>query len=211
MPACLATTTLGLLAAFAAVPLPPVGAPSPARRDAGRVHAAQQLVAGGAQAAPQDADVPRDAGAAERPTRPGAEPARSEPAAQKVTTFLMFEGRAEEAMTFYVSLFAGARIESIERYGRGEAGAEGSVEQAAFSIDGQRFMCIDSSVDHAFGFTPAISLFVTCDAEAELDALFAKLSEDGDVFMPPGAYGFSAKFAWLADRFGVAWQLNLPE
>ena len=71
-------------------------------------------------------------------------------------------------------------------------------------------MCIDSSVKHDFAFTPAISFFITCDSEAEIDNLFAKLSEDGGVFMPPDNYGFSKKFAWVSDRFGVSWQLNLP-
>jgi predicted 3-demethylubiquinone-9 3-methyltransferase (glyoxalase superfamily) len=129
---------------------------------------------------------------------------------RKVTTLLMFEGRAEEAMTLYVSAFEDAAIERIARYGPGEPGAEGSVKHAVFSIAGQELMCIDSSADHDFTFTPAISLFVECESEAELDALFGKLSEGGRVFMPPGDYGFSRKFAWLSDRFGVSWQLDLP-
>ena len=61
----------------------------------------------------------------------------------------------------------------------------------------------------AFTFTPAISLFVECEDEAELDTAFARLSDGGAALMPPGDYGFSRKFAWLADRFGVSWQLNL--
>lgn len=127
----------------------------------------------------------------------------------KISTFLMFEGKAEEAMNFYVSLFKDASVTSIRRYGPGEAGAEGSVMQAAFSLNGQRFMCIDSSVKHGFTFTPAMSIFVDCASESEVDTLFAKLSEGGQVLMPLGEYPFSRKFGWLADRYGVSWQLTL--
>lgn len=132
------------------------------------------------------------------------------PTGQKVTTFLMFEGKAEEAMTFYVSLFKNAKIKRIQRYGAGEPGPEGSVKHAVFSIEGQEFMCSDSYVQHDFTFTPATSLFVTCESEAEVDQLFATLSTDGKVLMPLASYPFSRKFAWVADRYGVSWQLNLP-
>ena len=70
-------------------------------------------------------------------------------------------------------------------------------------------ICIDSPMKHAFTFTASMSLFVDCESEAELDSAFARLSEGGAVFMPPGNYGFSPKFAWLSDRFGVSWQLNV--
>lgn len=126
-----------------------------------------------------------------------------------VTPFLMFEGKAEEAMNFYVALFTEARVTSVKRYGPGEAGAEGSVMKATFSLNGQSVMCIDSPVKHKFSFTPAISLFVDCDSEQEVDALFARLSEGGQVLMPLGAYPFSRRFAWVSDRFGVSWQLSL--
>lgn len=128
---------------------------------------------------------------------------------QKITTFLMFEGRAEEAMTFYLSLFPGSEIVSISRYGEDGPGAPGSVVHAVFSLAGQAFMCIDSFVKHAFGFTPAVSLHVACDSEAEVDRLFAALSEGGEVLMPLDAYPFSPRYAWLNDRFGVSWQLTL--
>jgi predicted 3-demethylubiquinone-9 3-methyltransferase (glyoxalase superfamily) len=129
---------------------------------------------------------------------------------QKIKTFLMFEGNCEQAMNFYVSLFRDAAVTSIRRYGPEGPGAEGSVTQATFTIAGQTFMCIDSPVKHNFTFTPAMSLFVDCADEAELDTLFAKLSEGGQVLMPLDNYGFSRKFGWLADKFGVSWQLNLP-
>ena len=129
--------------------------------------------------------------------------------ARKVTTHLMFTGAAEEAMSFYVSLFANSRIDRIERYGPGEPGPEGTVKVASFTLAGRDFLCIDSPVKHAFTFTPAMSLFVECDSQAELDAAFARLSEGGAVLMPIDNYGFSTRFGWLQDRFGVSWQLNL--
>jgi predicted 3-demethylubiquinone-9 3-methyltransferase (glyoxalase superfamily) len=128
----------------------------------------------------------------------------------QITPFLMFEGKAEEAMNFYVSLFADSRVLSIRRYGSGQTGKEGTVEQAAFTLAGQRILCIDSPVKHDFTFTPAMSLFVDCHGEAQLEELFAKLSAGGAVMMPLDNYGFSRRFGWVSDRFGVSWQLNLP-
>ncbi|MFD8411874.1 VOC family protein [Streptomyces sp. NPDC059650] len=130
-------------------------------------------------------------------------------APQKITTFLMFEGRAEEAMAFYTSLFDDAEVLDITRYGAGGPGPEGSVQYATFSLAGQQFMCIDSYVKHEFGFTPAVSLFVQCDSGDELDRLYEALAEQGAELMPVGDYGFSARFGWVNDRFGVSWQLNL--
>ncbi|MBZ5582115.1 MAG: VOC family protein [Acidobacteriia bacterium] len=121
----------------------------------------------------------------------------------------MFSGQAEEAMNFYVSLFPGGEVTDIARYGPGEAGAEGTIFKAAFSVGGLSVLCIDSPVKHEFGFTPAISLFVDCRSEDEIRRLAAALSEGGAELMPLGEYGFSRQFAWVADRFGVSWQLNL--
>ena len=123
--------------------------------------------------------------------------------------FLMFEGRAEEAMTFYTSLIPGSRIEEINRYGPDGPGREGTVMTARFSVAGQAVMCIASIVSHAFTFTPSFSFFIECDDAPELDRLFAGLSRDGKVFMPLDNYGFSQRFGWCSDRFGVSWQLNL--
>jgi len=128
---------------------------------------------------------------------------------QKITTFLMFDGKAEEAMRFYTSLFKRSEILGITRYGPNEDGAEGTVKHATFTVNGQEFMCIDSSAPHGFTFTPSMSLYVRCDTEEEIDALFAKLAQDGQVFMPLDRYPFSGKFGWVSDRFGVSWQLNL--
>lgn len=130
-------------------------------------------------------------------------------AEQKIHTFLMFEGKAEEAMSFYTSLFDDAEIVSISRYGADGPGKEGSVVQAIFTLAGQQYMCIDSPVAHAFTFTPSVSLFVNCADEAEIDRLYAALSEGGGVLMALGDHGFSKKFGWVNDRFGVSWQLNL--
>ena len=131
------------------------------------------------------------------------------PTLPKITTFLMFEGRAEEAMRFYTSLFANSEIRSIARYGPGDAGAEGTVQHASFALGGQQFMCIDSPASHDFTFTPSMSLYVECDSEEEIERLYDALGDGGQVLMPLDSYGFSAKFGWVNDRFGVSWQLDL--
>ncbi|ARU59866.1 hypothetical protein CBW65_01440 [Tumebacillus avium] len=127
----------------------------------------------------------------------------------QITTFLMFEGQAEEAMKFYMSIFDNSEIVNISRYGAEGPGPVGTVQHAAFTLNGQEFMCIDSFVNHEFTFTPSISLYVTCDTEEQIDLVFGKLAENGNVLMPLGAYPFSEKFGWVADRFGVTWQLTL--
>jgi predicted 3-demethylubiquinone-9 3-methyltransferase (glyoxalase superfamily) len=127
-----------------------------------------------------------------------------------VATHLMFEGSAEKAMKLYVSLFSGSKIAQVERYGPGEQGAEGTIKRADFTLRGHQLICIDSPVKHGFTFTPAMSIFVDCDNEAELNEVFRQLSEGGQVMMPLDNYGFSKKFGWVSDRFGVSWQLNLP-
>jgi predicted 3-demethylubiquinone-9 3-methyltransferase (glyoxalase superfamily) len=127
--------------------------------------------------------------------------------AQKIHTFLMFEGRAEEAMAYYTSLFDDGEVLSVAHYGPDGPGKEGTVMHALFRLAGQEYMCVDSSQEHAFGFTPAVSLYVSCADEAEIDRLYQALAEQE--LMPLGGYGFSTKFGWVVDRFGVSWQLNL--
>lgn len=127
----------------------------------------------------------------------------------KVIPFLMFQdGKAEEVMNFYTSIVEDSEITSIVRYGANEAGKEGTVFQATFTLKGQEFMCIDSNVKHAFSFTPSFSIYVACNTEEEIDELYGKLKEGGHVLMPLGNYGFSKKFGWVNDRFGVSWQIN---
>jgi len=126
-----------------------------------------------------------------------------------VRPFLMFQGDAEAAMTFYVSVFPDAEIVQIDRYGPAEAGAEGSVLKATLRIGDQTLACVDSPVKHSFGFTPAISLFVDCQSEDDVNRLAEALAEGGEVLMELADYGFSTRFAWVNDRFGVSWQLNL--
>ncbi|KEO84561.1 3-demethylubiquinone-9 3-methyltransferase [Tumebacillus flagellatus] len=127
----------------------------------------------------------------------------------KITTFFMFEGNAEEAINFYTSIFDNSEILKMTRYGPNEAGPEGTVKHAAFTLNGQEFMCIDSHVKHGFTFTPSMSLYVTCDTEEQLDRAFAKLSESGSILMPLASYPFSKKFGWVSDQFGISWQLTL--
>lgn len=126
-----------------------------------------------------------------------------------VTPFLMFNGQAEEAMNFYLSVFQPSEIIHIRRYGANEPGTEGSVQQASFSLKGQTFRCIDSNIKHDFTFTPAISMFVNCGSDEEITDAFQRLSEGGSVLMPLSAYPFATKFGWVQDKYGVSWQLSL--
>ena len=126
-----------------------------------------------------------------------------------VQPFLMFEGQAEEAMRTYVSLIPGSEVLDVQRYGPGGPGKEGTVLRARFSIGGQVVQCIDSFVHHEFTFTPSFSFFVECESEAQVESLWAALSEGGKALMALDNYGFSRRFGWCNDRFGVSWQLNL--
>lgn len=126
---------------------------------------------------------------------------------QKITTFLMFDGNAEQAIDLYTSVFKNSQVLDISRYGEEGPGALGSVQKALFSLNGQEFMAIDSPVKHEFKFTPSVSLFVESDTEEQVEELFHKLSDGGQVLMPLNQYPFSDKFGWLTDRFGVSWQI----
>jgi predicted 3-demethylubiquinone-9 3-methyltransferase (glyoxalase superfamily) len=129
--------------------------------------------------------------------------------ATRAATHLMFVGHARAAIELYQATFADFRVEKIEQYGPGQPGPEGTVKRADASLKGHALILIDSPVQHAFTFTPATSIFVECEDEAELDTAFAALASGGETFMPLGNYGFSRRFGWCSDRFGVSWQLNL--
>lgn len=130
---------------------------------------------------------------------------------QKTIPFLTFQKNdAEQAMNFYVNLFENSKIIHLQRWGKDGPGKEGTVMHAEFELNGQRFMCSDSPPIHNGDFTPAVSNYVVCETEAELERLFTTLSENRIVAMPLDTYGFSKKFGWVIDQFGVSWQLNLP-
>jgi predicted 3-demethylubiquinone-9 3-methyltransferase (glyoxalase superfamily) len=131
--------------------------------------------------------------------------------ADSVHTHLMFQnGRALEALRGYQEIFDGEfTIDELDTYDEKAAGPTGQVQLAVCTLLDQRITCIDSPVQHNFDMTPAISLFVECGDEHELERLFAALAEDGVVFMPLDDYGFSRRYGWVQDRFGVPWQLNL--
>jgi predicted 3-demethylubiquinone-9 3-methyltransferase (glyoxalase superfamily) len=118
-----------------------------------------------------------------------------------VTPFLMFEGKCAEAVEFYVAT-VGGEIAALEKRD------DGGVQHCAFSLRGNSYRGFDSPAKHAFTFTPALSLFVDCESEAEIDRLYAAFIDGGSALMPLGNYGFSRKFGWLNDRFGVSWQFN---
>ena len=129
---------------------------------------------------------------------------------EQITTFLTFQdSNAEEAMNFYVSLFENSKVIDIQRHGKDGPGKEGSILHATFELNGSQFACSDSPPIHDWDFTPGVSNFVDCKSNEDIETLFAKLSENGQVMMPLGNYGWSTKFAFVEDRFGVSWQLNL--
>ena len=129
--------------------------------------------------------------------------------AQKITPNLWFDTQAEEAANFYVRLFDNSSIGDIARYD--DAAAEvsgqpqGSAMTVSFELAGQRFVALNGGPQ--FQFTPAISFFVYCPTEAEVDELYAELSDGGAVLMPLQKYPFNDRYAWVQDRFGVSWQL----
>ena len=114
---------------------------------------------------------------------------------QKITPFLWFDDNAEEAMNFYVSIFKDSEILSVNRVGGGEPGAEEKVLGVSFRLAGQEFMGLNGGPH--FTFTAAISLFIDCDSQAEVDDLCEKLSAGGE----------TSQCGWLKDKFGLSWQI----
>jgi predicted 3-demethylubiquinone-9 3-methyltransferase (glyoxalase superfamily) len=114
---------------------------------------------------------------------------------QKITPFLWFNNNVEEAFNFYVSVFKNSRIVSVRRSGKGWPGGEGKVFTGTIEIEGQEFMALNGGP--MYSFTPAISFFIKCETQAEVDDLWDKLSEGGT----------PQKCGWLTDKFGVSWQV----
>ncbi len=114
---------------------------------------------------------------------------------QKITPFLWFDNNLEEAMNFYVSIFKNSKIVSVSRYGEAGPGAKGAVMGATFELDGQRFLALNGGPH--FTFTPAISMFVNCETQDEIDDLWEKLSAGGE----------KSRCGWLKDKFGLSWQI----
>lgn len=114
---------------------------------------------------------------------------------QKITPFLWFDGKAEEAMNFYVSIFKNSKIVSVSRCGDHGPGPKGSIITGTFQLEGQQFMALNGGP--MFQFSPAISLFVHCETQAEVDELWQKLSAGGE----------KQRCGWLKDKFGVSWQI----
>jgi len=108
---------------------------------------------------------------------------------QKITPFLWFDDKAEEAMNFYTSIFKNSKIGGITR------GPNGTVMSAIFQLDGQEFMALNGGPQ--FTFTEAISFFVNCETQEEVDELWEKLSEDGE----------EGRCGWLKDKYGLSWQI----
>lgn len=118
--------------------------------------------------------------------------------------FLMFQGKCGEALTFYAATIPDARIVSLDKK------PDGTVAMARLVIAGLEIMANDSPPIHDFDFTPSSSTFLTVDSAEEVDRLSKALGEGGRLLMPPDDYGFSPRFGWVQDRFGVSWQINLP-
>jgi predicted 3-demethylubiquinone-9 3-methyltransferase (glyoxalase superfamily) len=117
---------------------------------------------------------------------------------QKITPFLWFDNNAEEAINFYVSIFKNAKIGSMSRYGEGAPVPKGTVMSATFSLDGQEFMALNGGP--MFKFTEAISLYVNCATQEEIDEKWDKLSAGGE----------KSRCGWLKDKFGLSWQIIPP-
>jgi predicted 3-demethylubiquinone-9 3-methyltransferase (glyoxalase superfamily) len=118
------------------------------------------------------------------------------PGKQKITTFLWFDNNAEEAMDFYVSIFKNSKILDLVRYGEAGPGPKGTVMCGTFQLEGQEFIALNGGPH--FQFTEAISLFVSCETQEEVDDLWKKLTADG---------GAPSQCGWLKDKFGLSWQI----
>jgi len=114
---------------------------------------------------------------------------------QKITPFLWFDHQAEEAMNFYVSIFKNSKVGSVSRSGDAGPGQKGKVTSVTFTLEGQEFMALNGGPHYEF--TPAISLFVSCETQPEVDELWDKLC----------AGGKPSRCGWLQDKYGLSWQI----
>ena len=126
---------------------------------------------------------------------------------QKIVPFLWFDTQAEEAVTFYTSLFKNSEVTSTARYGETHPERSGGVMTVNFKLEHQDFIALNGGPE--FKFTPAISFFVTLETVAEVNALWEKLVEGGTVLMPFQKYDWSEKYGWLNDKYGVSWQIGV--
>jgi predicted 3-demethylubiquinone-9 3-methyltransferase (glyoxalase superfamily) len=126
---------------------------------------------------------------------------------QKIVPFLWFDHQAEEAVALYTSLFEGSEVPAARRYGEAGPGPRGSVMSLTARLGDLQITALNGGPQ--FHFTPAVSFFVTCGTESEIDRLWRGLLPDGKVLMELSSYPFSRRFGWLSDRYGVSWQLNL--
>lgn len=129
----------------------------------------------------------------------------------KITTFLMFNGNAEEAMNLYVNTFEDAEILALVRYSESDNEPTGAVQHAIFRLKDQVFMAIDNMNGVDIEMNPAMSLYVTVDNPIEMERLFNKLKSGGAILMPKTEMPPFREFAWIQDKFGVNFQLALPE
>ena len=137
------------------------------------------------------------------------------------TTFLTFVGdqcgKAEEAINFYISIFPNSEIKSIKKYSEGEAGGTPElIKYGVFTLNGTDYMVSESNYNHAWSFSPGVSIYVECSSENEVQTLFESLSSNGGQIMVPldnyesEGYGFVKQFGWCQDKYGISWQLILP-
>lgn len=122
---------------------------------------------------------------------------------KSATTFLMFQGQANEAIQQYQQWFSELQVESLTYMENSQ-----QIAMAVLDLKGLKMMVNDSVIQHNFTFTPSTSIFMECESEEEIDSLVAQILEGGQALMPLNNYGFSKKFAWIQDRFGVSWQLT---
>lgn len=125
---------------------------------------------------------------------------------QKITPFLWFDGKAEEAAKFYTSVFDNSKIITIKHWGEGSPFPKEQVMTARFELGGQQFYAFDAGP--MFKLNPSISFFVVCETKEETDAVWEKLLEGGSVLMPLDKYDWSEKYGWVQDRFGISWQVS---